>query len=126
MAVVLAVVTIPFRAVLWVFRHPRLLVLAVVVVFAVMGLRACGAAFGTSTATPTEPYQEVAPPREKAPYVLATSTRVYYVTRYSDDGHVITLHDYYTYDWKKWARQSSPLRIDRTYYGEVRLHVRTD
>jgi len=126
MVTVLAVVTIPFRAVLWVFRHPRLLVLAVVVVFAVMGLRACGAALGTSTATPTEPYQEVAPPREETPYVLATSTRVFYVTRYSDDGQVVTLHDYYTYDRKKWVRQSRPLRIDRAYYGEVRLHVRTE
>ena len=126
MVTVLALVAIPFRAVLWVLRHPRLLVLAVVVVFAVMGLRTCGAAFVTSTAAPTEPYQEVAPPREEAPYVLATSTRVYYVTRYSDDGQVVTLHEYYTYDKKKWVGQTIPLRIDRAYYGEVRLHVRTE
>ena len=127
MTAVLALVALPFRAALWVFRHPRLLVLVVVVLFAVMGIRTCGTAFGgTLTATPTEPYQKVAPSRADAPYILATSTRMYYVTRYSDDGRVITLQDYYTYDRKKWVHQTTPLLVDRRYYGEVKIHVRAD
>ncbi len=77
-----------------------------------------------SPATPQ--YISVAPSVKVAPYVLATSSRSYYVTKYTDDGKVITLTDWYSYDAKKWVRSTKPFQIDRQVYGEVKWFKRTN
>lgn len=74
-----------------------------------------------------EKYQQIAPDRIKAPYVLQTITRVYYVSSFKEDSTTYTLQEYYTYDAKKWKFQDTPLPIEKKQYGqEVKLYVRKD
>ena len=68
--------------------------------------------------------QAAAPTVAEAPYLLQTSSRLYYVVDYKDDNRVITLSSYYYYDKEKWALSEAPLDIDRKYYGAVNLVVR--
>jgi hypothetical protein len=69
-------------------------------------------------------YQEKAPDISLAPKVVRTESRIYYVAALSDDGQVLTLHDYYTYDKKKWQYSDRDLPLDRKYYGRIVIYNR--
>lgn len=129
MAIFITILALPFRMLIYMFKHPRLLVLVGIGVFVIIGIRACNNVFNpgadTTVAQPAA-YQDIAPDEERAPYVLSTATRIYYVSHYNDDNRFITLEEYYTYDQKEWAYHGRPLRIDRRYYGEVTLYERKD
>lgn len=129
MAIAIAIITLPLRLAWGIIKHPKVLILLAIVIFAFIGIKACNNAFNQPTAAATtQPakYQEIAPSKAQAPYVLATNTRVYYVSRYTDNQQVITLQEYFVYDKKGWKLQTQPLAIDRKYYGEVRLYERKD
>ena len=126
MAIAFAIVALPFRLVFWLFRHPKVLVLIGIIVGIIFGLKACNAALPNNTKTPTveiAKYQQIAPKPTVAPYVVATSSRIYYVTKYTDTKQILTLLEYFTYDKTQWVKSKQPLRIDRNVYGEVRIYA---
>lgn len=100
-----------------------MLILAVILVFIVLGYNTCNRVFDKDKAEVPD-YIQVAPVAQTAPYVLQTDSRVYYIVKYTDDGKVITLTDYYTYDKKKWEHQTKTLLIDRQYYAYINLQKR--
>jgi len=57
-------------------------------------------------------YQQNAPPKAKAPRVVQTTSRIYYVATSKDDGKFLTLYDYYFYD-KNWQFTNKPLPLDK-------------
>jgi hypothetical protein len=69
-------------------------------------------------------YQKIAPPVEYALIVVQTSSRIYYVNHYKDDGKICTLLDYYTFGKKNWEYSDKPIVIDRNIYGEIRIYRR--
>ena len=71
-------------------------------------------------------YIQVAPSVTQAPTLIQTTSRLYYVKSYTDDEKVITLTDWYSYDYtqKKWLRNTQPFFIDRTVYGLVTVSSR--
>jgi len=121
------IVTAPFRILItllrWFVAHPKMLIVCGLVGLAVIGVRACNAALNPA-GSQVQHYQEIAPPVTAAPYVLATSSRVYYVAEYTEDGDTILLKSYYTYDAKKWQKSTTPLPIDKNTFGEYRLYER--
>jgi hypothetical protein len=122
------IVTLPFRVLFkvarWFVSHPKMLIIGALAVFAVMGVQACNHAFNGDSDAAVEYYQDIAPSVKDAPYVLSTSSRIYYVADYSIDGDVILLKTYYTYDAEKWQKCSLPLPIDKNTFGEYRLYER--
>lgn len=78
-----------------------------------------------SSATPVAVYNENMPSVKAAPTLVQTSSRLYYVQKYTDDGKVLILQVFYAYD-KKWVKYTTPLPIDRGVYGEVTVTARTN
>lgn len=64
------------------------------------------------------------PSVKDAPYVIQTTTRVYYAKSYQDIGGVVTLHDYYEFGQKGWKKQNHSLPMDREYYGSIKVSAR--
>lgn len=113
------VMAFPVRVVVTLFKHPRYLILVAVIVFAIMGIKACNTAFADNPTVELPEYQKSAP--EDGLDVIQTSSRMYYARDYTDDGKVITLNEYYTYDSDKWQKSSVPLPLDRDIYGEIKV-----
>lgn len=135
----MALLALPFKAIGWLFKHPKLLIIVVIVIFVIIGIQACNNTFSksnsVSSAVPV--YIKNAPPADKAPYVLQTDSRMYYVYKYLDSKQAVwngqslvsgitNLTDYYTYDKKKWIHQTSLLQIDKQYYKYVNLIPRKE
>ncbi len=111
------------RIIFPIFRNKFLLI---VVILGVVALVVMGNMGNNKASAATNPEYLVAVPSVKAaPYVLTTSSRSYYVAKYTDDGKVVTLKDWYSYDAKKWVRSTKPFQIDRQVYGEVKMFKRT-
>ena len=104
-------------------RHKVVLVVCVIAVIAVIAINAYrDSTSGTVVAVPE--YQTNAPSATIAPTVVATSSRVYYVAEYTDDGETVLLKDFYTYDSKKWQRNTIALPLPRELYGEIKIYER--
>lgn len=69
-------------------------------------------------------YQKIAPSVQNAPFMVQTSSRAYYVSTYLDTDDALTLTNYYFYDEKKWEKSSIPLPLDKSIYGELKVHKR--
>lgn len=125
MVLLIAVIAFPLRVLIWIVKHPRILVFILVIIGIIIGVRTCSNMFnhGSKAAEPAV-YQEKTPSISNAPYVVATDTRLYYVRKYTDDGQVITLEKYYTYDTKKWKLQNDTLPLDRKYYPRLKIYER--
>jgi hypothetical protein len=128
MAIVGKLLLFPFKILGWLFRHPRILILLVVIAFIFFGVRACTSTFNKSTGTATAvelpkvaEYQTIAPSTKQAPYVVSTGTRIYYVAKYTDNKQLITLQQYFTFDKNTWQVHKTPLLLDRKYYGEITI-----
>ena len=128
-----ALLTIPFKILGWIIKHPRILVLLIVLIFIIFAFKACSSAFNQSTsmnggkAAPipvAAKYQTLSPTQEQAPYVVSTGTRIYYVKQYSDKNNIVTLEQYYVYNQKTWQSQNKPLILDRKYYGLITITKR--
>ena len=118
------ILALPVRFVTGLFKHPKLLIVLGIVVFAVVGFSRCTGPGDTSQQVTIPEYQEKAPEVKAAPYVVQTSSRVYYVKAYDDSDGIMTLYEYYTYDKDKWQKQELDLPIDRQYYGEILVYER--
>lgn len=118
------VLALPVRLVTGLFKHPKMLIILVIVVIAFVSFNRCSGPGDTSQQVTIPEYQKIAPNVKDAPYVVRTSSRVYYVKAYDDSEGVLTLYEYYTYDNKKWQMQDFDLPIDRKYYGEILVYER--
>ena len=124
LAILILAVKLPIMAIMYLFRHRILLVALVAGVVFIFVARSCGGS-GDETGTINVPeYQKSAPSVEKAPYVVATRSRMYYVEEYTDEADVVTLVKYYIYNDKKWGFSKTPLPLDRKTYGEIRIYER--
>ena len=128
-----ALLTIPFKILGWIIRHPRILVLFIILIFIIFAFKACSSAFNQSAsmnggnAVPipaAAKYQTLSPTQEQAPYVVSTGTRIYYVKQYTDKNNIVTLEQYYVYNQKTWQSQNKPLNLDRKYYGLITITKR--
>jgi hypothetical protein len=120
MIYVLAFIIAPFKFILSLFksRIGVLLVIVIVVVFIVIPSV-------SKPKTDTErPYNQNLPTAKAAPTLVETSSRAYYVQKYTDDGKVIILEVFYLYDQNQWVKSKTPLPIDRSVYGTVRVTKR--
>jgi len=125
-AILILAVKLPIIAVMYLFRHRILLVALVAGVVFIFVARSCGGS-GDETSTINVPeYQKNAPSVEKAPYVVSTRSRMYYVEEYNEEGDMVTLVKYYIYNDKKWDFSKTPLPLDRKTYGEIRIYRRSD
>lgn len=125
LAILILLVKAPFKIAVYLFHHKALLVLLVIGIGGVFAWRACSnIGHSTTTTVPIPSYQEIAPGVDKAPYVIATTSRVYYVTDYTEDKELITLKKYYIYDKKAWKLMTTPLILDKKAYGDIRIYER--
>lgn len=125
-AVCILIVKAPFLLLKYLLTHRFFLVILIIgiVVITVMGHFNSSNKTTATTQTNVPSYAEIAPTKDLAPYVIATTSRIYYALQYQDDGHIITLSKYYNYDKKSWALITKPLTLDRKIYGEIRIYKR--
>ena len=128
-----ALLSIPFKILGWIIKHPRILALFIILIFIIFAFKACISAFNQSAsmsagnAVPipaAAKYQTLSPTQEQAPYVVSTGTRIYYVKQYTDKNNIVTLEQYYVYNQKTWQSRNKPLSLDRKYYGLITITKR--
>src|SRR3990172_12696971 len=109
-----AIILLPFVAVAKLLKSRAGLILVVVVgVTIFLAVRPSPAPTGSAAL----PYNQNLPSVKVAPVAIQTSSRVYYVSKYTDDGKVLTLTLFYYYDKDRWTKTKIPLSIDRGIYG---------
>ena len=107
----------------WLITHPKAIIGLAVLIVGLLMLRNC--AMGSeSLIVETPEYQKIAPAVKEAPYIVQTSSRVYYVVKYENSGEGLILLEYFTYDRKEWQKQTIPLPLSERYYGVVSLNER--
>jgi len=124
LAIIVLILKSPFFILRFLFQHKALLVVVIIVVIAFIAISSLNNS-GTSQQTVQLPeYQQNAPDISKAPKVISTPSRLYYVSDYSDDGQIINLKSFYFYDQKKWEASKLPLPLDRDTVGEIKIFQR--
>jgi hypothetical protein len=126
MDLLVKIITFPFRVLYYLITHIKLLILAGMACLAVFTFVQCqkpSKPVTTSTQIPAQSYQVNAPSKKTCPVVVQTSSRVYYVSDYTDKGGLVTLLKYYIYD-KKWVLSKAPLTLDPAIYGKVAVYER--
>jgi hypothetical protein len=135
MSAVLIFISIPFRILGWVIKHPRILFGIIILIFIIFGIKACSSVFNENNTVTTESgetismpkvqeYQTLAPKAKQAPYVISSGTRIYYVVEYSDKNNIVTLKKYYFFNKDTWQLENKPLIMDRKYYGQITINKR--
>lgn len=116
------------RVIKYIFTHKILLIILaiLIVVLIVIPKLQCNSSPTNTQSKPLLEYQKSAPPITDAPYILETTSRIYYVIRYKDDGLIISLepYAYYVFSNNQWLLSPAPLLINRDVYGPVRLSTR--
>ncbi len=69
-------------------------------------------------------YIQKAPTIQQAAYAIQTTSRLYYVSHYTDDGKVVSLTDYYIFNSNKWEHQVKTLLLDREVYKFLKIYNR--
>jgi hypothetical protein len=109
----------------WLFHHKIFLVIGMIAVVALFVVpRACNT---TPKTQPISIEQQNAPDITLAPYVLATTSRFYYVQSYTQvSDFEIKMQKWYEYDTKKknWTLRTIPLSITKEAYGDFRFYKR--
>lgn len=125
LAILILMVKLPFRILAYLFNHKLLLVLLVIGIGGIFAWRACiNVGKSITPTTPIPSYQQIAPSIDKAPFVVTTTSRVYYVSAYTEDKGLITLKKYYIYDKKAWKLMTTPLPLDPALYGDIKIYER--
>lgn len=116
---------LPFKILEWLFKHPKILILIGLLVVIIIGYQACQSAFAKEQPIEEAVYMKAAPAIDKAPYLLSTTSRLYYVQRYFEDEEGVYLWKYYTYDEakQKWVYQNTFLPLMRETYYDTDLEV---
>lgn len=114
----------PFLILRFLFQHKMLLVIAIIGVIAFIAISSINKSDDTAQKVQIPEYQQIAPDISKAPVVVATPSRVYYVFDWVDDGQTITLKSFYFYDRKEWEASELLLPLDRDTVGEIKIYQR--
>ncbi len=105
------IITIVFlRVPQWLLKHRIFLLVIVIAIVIGIGVNAFHKHTADSSVSSEIPaYQKTAPPSN---FIGKTSSRVYYINAYSDDGvGKTTLTDFYSYEGDKWVKQPYPLPL---------------
>ena len=106
-------------------KNKVLLIIVVVAFVALFVISSVTAQIRENNPQPTIPeYQKVAPTKAEAPTVVATGSRVYYVSDFTQDEEGVTLLTFFVYNEKEWEKRTVPLRIDRNSYGIIKVYPR--
>jgi len=66
-----------------------------------------------------------APTTRQAPTMITTSTGQFYVKSFTDDGIILLLTKFYSYESSKWIyEQKIPLQLDRTVDKNIKITKR--
>ncbi len=111
-----------FRLLGLLFKYKALLVIVVigVVIFLFVGTRS-GQPGTANPQTAIPKYQTLAPPANIAPKVIQTTSRVYYVAAFADNGKTVTMMRYYSYDKDKWQLNIIPLTLTK---ADIKIYDR--
>jgi len=116
-----ACIVLFFRGILKLFSTK--LGILIIVVFAILFYMS-SQNHGTTAKVTVPVYANNAPSITQAPTEVWTESRVYYVKDFTDTGKIVTLKNYYYFDSKNWQLSKTPLPLDRTVYGELRITKR--
>ena len=124
-----ACIILPFalagRLVSFLFKNKILLIGVVILVFFVIGSRMLGGNNKAAAPTLQQVMTSTAPTIKQAPTMITTSTRQFYVKDYTDDGVILLLTKFYSYESSKWVyEQKFPLQIDRTVDKNIKVTKR--
>jgi hypothetical protein len=125
LAVVVLAVKSPLLILEWLFKHRGLMLVALIVIVAIVGIGTFNRNNSPAAVTTTVPlpsYQQTAPAIENAPWVIETSSYLFYVNVYNDTAGEIVLQDYYVYESGKWKHHTDPLPLKP--FGEARISPR--
>ena len=109
----LALAVLPFRLVFIAaskIASSRLLLLAAVVGVGALVLRGVMSG-GGELPYPVAYYQEHPPAFSEAPLMGQTATRAYYIGSTLEDGAILWLTDFYSFDTGEWEHQTTPLPL---------------
>ena len=128
----IAVIVITVLIVIWASIKRKQLIFNKKAVFFILIVGVCLIVYGNISSASNEPvvevpyWQESAPSYSKAPYVVQTPSRVYYVKEYTVDDNLLMLDEYYTFDKNKWRKMDIPLPIDKSIpaYADVSIKTR--
>lgn len=124
-AIVVLILKSPFLVIGAVVKNKALLIIVVIAFVAFIGISAITSAMKTSDPMPPVPeYQRIAPTKAEAPTVVATGSRIYYVSDFTQDEEGVTLLTFFVYNEKEWEKRTVPLRIDRNSYGIIKVYPR--
>jgi len=124
LAIIVLILKSPFLILRYLFQHKALLIIVIIVVIAFVAISSLNKSNTSQQTVELPEYQQKAPDISKAPTVISTPSRLYYVSDYSDDGQIITLKHFYFYDRKKWEASKLPLPLDRNTIGEIKIFQR--
>jgi len=69
-------------------------------------------------------YFAIAPSSAQAPYIVQTTSRVYYVAQIQQDETLIILQEYYFYDEDSWQHSDLPIPLNKQFYGDTIVYQR--
>lgn len=124
LAVIVLILKSPFLVLRYLFQHKALLIVVIIVAIAFIAISSLNKSDTSQQAIQIPEYQKKAPDISKAPIVITTPSRIYYVSSYSDDGQIIILESFYFFDRKKWETPELPLPLDRETTGEINIYQR--
>lgn len=122
---VIAILKLPFRALGFIVKHPRLIIPVGIVVFIIFGVITCSNTFSSKTAPVPQIAKAQPPAITAAPYVLRTSSRTYYVNKYTTTDTVFSLIDYWDYNKSAWEKGAAKIDMQRKYHKGAKLYDRS-
>jgi len=113
-AIVGLIARLPIIAIRLVARSRVVLIIVVVAVgYFVISARMSNGQDATTDMVDVPEYQKTAPQAVVAPGVVQTASRVYYVSKLTEDEDTVSLTVWYEYDAGEWVRHSTPLPLNR-------------
>lgn len=116
----LKILLLPVKAVVYIVKHPKLIILVVVLVIGFSVYRNFASKSDSKTQSAEIPsYQKILPNKVNAPRVVQTLSRYYPYSTFQEDPNYLTLTDYYVYDKNSWRHETKPLPIAKNRIVQV-------
>lgn len=123
LAIIVLILKSPFLILQYLFQHKLVFIGVVIVGVAFIAVSSLSKSDDSPQVQIPE-YQKIAPDISKAPVVINTPSRVYYVSGWVDNGQIVTLESFYFYDREEWEASELPLPLDRNTVGEIKIYQR--
>ena len=128
LAIFILIFKAPLLGLMYLFKHRILLILLVILIGGAIAWRSYHQSSSNKQVAGEMPalpsYQQIAPDKKTAPYILATSSRVYYIEKCLEDKNTVTLQKYYIYNKKKWTMRDKMLVLDKAVMGKIEVKKR--